>query len=305
MIKFRTGVKIRNGLRLGSGGGVGESYNSFVVRDGGYVVDQNYCDLLVQFLQGIPVSIEETTYTLSSSIWDDLSVVVSVKAGIKTDTVEGTTYLTKMYNLKMGDNVDFSQPAANLQPVMNNGRALYTKKTLSHDGSLLSMISNKAEVFAILVKEWTATGGVDNIPRGFLNTAVEAPRFVMFSGETTSRLLRNSIKRTGNTWTTAVSSAAVDVDTRSVFAIHTRYNLGKASFWINNVAPTINASYSPPQAPGTNSSNTASTLLSIGDSTRNNGYLDMLIAGSNQNVSDYTDRITEIKNFIIALEGIA
>ena len=300
------GLSLSLGLGLSLGrGGVGGAYNSFVVGDGGYVVDQNYCNLLVQFLQGIPVRIGETTYTLSSSIWDDLSIVVSVKAGIKTDTVEGTTYLTKMYNLKMGDNVDFSQPTANLQPVMNNGRALYNKKTLSHDGSLLSMISNKAEVFAILVKEWTAAGGGENIPVGFVNVADTVPRFIMLSGEITNRLLRSSIKRTVDTWSSATSSSAVDVDTRSVFATHVRYNLAKASFWLNNVAPTINTSYGQLQAPGTNSSNTASTLLSIGSQNRNNGYLDMLIAGSNQNVSDYTDRITEIKNFIMSLEGIA
>jgi hypothetical protein len=303
------------GLRMGLGLGARQSasgasaeaqaYIQRVEADGGYVVDQSYCNLLVQFLQGIPVIIGETTYTLSASIWDDLNIVVSIKGGIKTDTVEGTTYLTKMYNMKMGDNVDFAQPAANLQPVMDNGRALYTKKELSHEGSLLSMVSDKAEVFAILVKEWKAAGGGDNIPMGFRNSAAEAPRFTMLSGEATDRLLRNSIKRTGNTWVSAVSSAAADVDTRSVYAIHTRYNLGKASLWINNVAPTINASYSTLQTPGTNSSNTASTSLTIGYSIRNSGYLDLLIAGSNQNVSDYTNRITEIKNFIVALEGIA
>lgn len=306
MIILQGGIKLNSGIQLGSGAiAGGDAYHSFVVGDGGYVVDQSYCNLLVQFLQGIPVIIGETTYTLSESIWEDLNIVVSIKGGIKTDTVEGTTYLTKMYNMKMGDNVDFAQPAANLQPVMDNGRALYNKKQLSHEGSLLSMISDKAEVFVILVKEWTAAGGGDNIPIGFINTAAEAPRFVMQSGEFTNRLLRNSIKRTGNVWVSATSSAAVDVDTRSVYAVHTRYNLGKASLWINNVAPTIDVSYSTPQTPGTNSSNTASTSLLIGRETRNSGYLDLLIAGSNQNVSDYTNRITEIKNFIIALEGIA
>jgi hypothetical protein len=301
---------MRMGMGLGSspqvGSGAIAAYHSFVVRDGGYVVDQSYCNLLVQFLQGIPVIIGETTYTLSSSIWDDLNIVMSIKGGIKTDTVDGTTYLTKMYNMKMGDDVDFAQPAANLQPVMDNGRALYNKKNLSHEGSLLSMFSDKAEVFAIQVKEWTAAGAGDNIPVGFSNSAAESPRFSMISGETIPRRLRNSIKRTGNAWATVYPPATVDVDTRSVWAVHARYNLGSASFWLNNVAPTINANYIPSQTPGTNSSNTASTLLTIGStSTRNNGYLDLLIAGSNQNVSDYTNRITEIKNFIVALEGIA